>query len=387
MNSFEKKVLDKVEEYLPQIVFVVISLVGFYIRFYLRTVVSGDAHSCLMPWYNVIAEKGLYSQVGDYGMLYQFVIWVMTRFSSIPNLFAFKIFSCIFDYVIAFTAALIVYRVDSADKKWHSVMIYGIILLCPTVFINSSAWAQCDAVYTAFALLGIYFLDKEKYNCALILLGISFSFKLHAAFVLPVFLFYYFVKRRFSIIRFLIVPLMMVVTALPLAFWGRNPFEVFSIYSKQTSSYPAMANEYPSVWLLMFTENNEAQYECMGAVAIVITVCVLAILMGSWIRKKYEPTGRNLVIMSFLMTYSCVFFLPSMHERYGFAYEIIALIIAVIIPKTIPLAAMLIAISTCTYSSYLFTSSVDFIELSWLNLFVYVIYILLLRNELKCNDE
>lgn len=387
MNSLERKILDKVENYLPQIVFVVVSLIGFYIRFYLRTIVSGDAHMCLMPWYNAIAENGLYTQVGDYGMLYQFVIWLMTRFPGIPNLFAYKIFSCFFDYVIAITAAVIVYRIDTEDKCWRSVAVYSLILLCPTVFINSAAWAQCDAVYTAFALLGIYCLDKEKYNWALVFLGISFSFKLHAAFVLPVFLFYYFVKRRFSIVRFLIVPAMMIVTALPLTFWGRNPFETFSIYANQTSSYPAMANEYPSVWLLMFSENNEAQYECMGAVAIVITVCVLALLMGGWIRNKYMPTNRNLLLMTFLLTYNCVFFLPSMHERYGYVYEICAIMIAVIIPKTIPLATLLIAMSTCTYSAYLFCSDVDFIKLSWLNLFVYVIYVLVLNKELISEKE
>ena len=383
MNKYEKIVLEKIEAYLPHIVFAVVTIVGFFIRFQLRTIVSGDAHMCLMPWYNEIAENGLYEQVGDYGLLYQFLIWVMTLVPAIPNLFAYKILSCVFDYVVAIAAALIVYRITEGDKKWHSVLVYSIILLCPTVFIDSSAWAQCDAIYTAFALLGIYFLEKDKYNWALVMLGISFSFKLHAAFILPFFLFYYFAKKRFSILRFAIVPAMMVVTALPLVFWGRSPFETFTVYAKQTSLWKSMSNGYPSIWYLMFTEGNEAQYDYMAPIAILMTVCALAFFMVTWIRNKYVSKGKNLLIMAFLLTYTTLFFLPAMHGRYSYAYEIMAIALAVIIPKTIPLAAGQIILSCCTYCSYLFYTPTDHKALVWINIPIYLAYILILRKELK----
>ena len=386
MNNFEKKLLEKVEKYLPHIVFVVVTLVGFYMRFYMRTIVSGDAHTCLMPWYNEIAENGLYHPVGDYSLLYQFVIWIMTRFPTIPNLFAFKIFSCIFDYVVAITAGLIVYRIEQKEKCWHGVLAYALVLICPTVFINSSAWAQCDAIYTAFALLGVYLLDKGKYNTSLIMLGLAFSFKLHTVFVLPIFLFYYFAKRRFSVLRFVLVPATMVFTSLPLLFWGRSPFETFTIYAKQTSAWPSIANGYPSIWLSMFAANDVNQYECFATEAILITIGILAVFMVSWIRKRYMPTGRNLIIMAFLLSYTCVFFLPAMHERYGFLYEILAIILAIVIPKTIPLAAMLIVISMNTYASYLFYAQTNYGTLIWFNLFVYLAYIFVLRKELVADN-
>lgn len=386
MNTFEKKVLDKIEEYLPQIVFAVVTIIGFFIRYQLRTIVSTDAHTCLMPWYHEIADNGLYEQVGDYGLLYQFMIWIMTRFPAVPHLFAFKILSSLFDYVIAATAALIVYRVASEDKPWRSVLVYSIILLCPTVFIDSAAWAQCDAIYSAFALLGFYCLEKERYNWAMVALGMAFSFKFHAIFALPFFLFYYFARRRFSILRFLIVPATIVVTSLPLLFWGRSPFETFGIYAKQTEAWPSMSNGYPSIWLLMFAEGNKDQYDYMAPIAILITACVLAFFMVQWIRKKYLPTGKNLWIMSFFLTYSTVFFLPAMHGRYGYLYEICAIILAIIIPKTIPLATLLIAMTCCTSASSLFYTPTDYKGLAWINLFVYLAYILILRKELTSEE-
>ncbi len=382
MNQLEKNFLEKIEHYLPHIAFVVVTIAGFFMRFHLRTIVSGDAHTCLMPWYHEIAENGLYNPVGDYSLLYQFAIWIMTRFPFIPNLFAFKILSSVFDYVIALTAGLIVYRTEQKENLWHSVLVYALVLICPTVFINSSAWAQCDAIYTAFALLGIYFLDKEKYNTSLIMLGLAFSFKLHAVFALPVFLFYYFVKRKFSILRFTMIPATMVLTSLPLLFWGRSPFETFTIYSKQTSAWPSISNGYPCIWLLMFSADDVNQYECFAPEAILITIGVLAFFMVSWIRKKYMPTGKNLMIMAFLLSYTCVFFLPSMHERYGFLYEILAIILAVLIPKTLPLAALLIVISMSTYASYLFYAPADYTTLIWFNIFAYIAYIYVLGKEL-----
>ena len=150
MNSIERKILEKIEKYLPEIVFVVVTIIGFFMRFQLRTIVSGDAHTCLMPWYHEIADNGLYTQVGDYSMLYQFIIWIMTRFPAIPNLFAFKAFSCLFDYATAIFAALIVARMGIADKRWSSVLTYALILICPPGWVDSAAWAQCDSIYSAF---------------------------------------------------------------------------------------------------------------------------------------------------------------------------------------------------------------------------------------------
>lgn len=206
----------------------------------------------------------------------------MTLVPAVPNLFAYKILSCVFDYVVAIAAALLVYRISEGDKKWHSVLVYSIILLCPTVFIDSSAWAQCDAIYTAFAFLGFCCLEKEKPNWALVLLGISFSFKMHAVFALPFFLFYYFAKRRFSILRFAIVPA-----------------------------------------------------------------------------------------------------LPAMHGRYSYLYEICAIALAVIIPKTIPLAAGQIVLSCCTYCSYLFYTPTNHKSLAWINIAIYLAYVLIFSKELR----
>ena len=47
----------------------------------------------------------------------------------------------------------------------------------------------------------------------------------------------------------------------------------------------------------MFTEGNEAQYDYMAPIAILMTVCALAFFMVTWTRNKYVPKGKNLLII------------------------------------------------------------------------------------------
>ena len=74
MNSIEKKLLSKVDQNLPVIVLFAVTILGALIRLSLRRFVSMDAICFLLPWYDMISQNGLYEQVGDYNLLYQFLI-------------------------------------------------------------------------------------------------------------------------------------------------------------------------------------------------------------------------------------------------------------------------------------------------------------------------
>ena len=82
MLKAERKILEWVEKNLWIIAIVAITIAGLAIRFVLRDFVSPDSESFLIPWYNIIKEDGgihgLYRQVGNYNMLYQLLIALMT---------------------------------------------------------------------------------------------------------------------------------------------------------------------------------------------------------------------------------------------------------------------------------------------------------------------
>lgn len=387
MPNIEKKILAWLEKQLPWIVLAVFVVMGIEVRMPMLDVVSDDSRFFLLPWYGQIRENGLSIQVGNYNFLYQMMIFLLTKVPMEP-LHAYKFLSIVFDYLLAAGTALLTAQIAKEGKQWKAVFAYGAVLLSPIVVLNSAAWAQCDSIFCCFAIFALLALAKEKWSLSMILMGLAFSFKLQAVFLLPVFLFVYYQRRKFTVLQFALIPLTMVLAGLPMAFLGRNVLDIFKIYSEQTETYPNMALNYPSVWLLLAAERNPEQYALLKNLAIFLTVAILAVLMVQWLRQKVEATGENLISMAFLLCYTCVLFLPAMHERYGYPYEILAIILAVLQPKTIPLCAGLIGISLCTYGYYLFdTDSLRLVTLSVLNLLVYGGYVWFLNRTIEKYGE
>ncbi|MBQ7896751.1 MAG: hypothetical protein IJ364_09400, partial [Oscillospiraceae bacterium] len=174
MNSIEKTLLSRIDKSLALLVLAGATVLAAAIRISLFPMLSLDMTVSLIPWYEEIAVNGLYQQVGNYNLVYQLLIWAMTLL-PIPAPWSYKILSCVFDYLLAFSCALLVNELDKNNRPWGGIWTYTAVLICPVVFLNSAAWGQCDAIFSSFAILGLYFLLKEHYNRALLCLGLSFT--------------------------------------------------------------------------------------------------------------------------------------------------------------------------------------------------------------------
>lgn len=372
MPNIEKKILAWIEDHLIIFVLLAFTAAGIMVRMPLMEYVSGDVRYFLLPWYNQIKQAGMSQQVGNYNLMYQMLIWLMTKLPIQP-MYGYKLLSLLFDYPLALAAAAVVWRVADTEKLWKSVIVYGAVLFCPMVFLNSAAWAQCDGIYVFFAVLALAALLWDKSKTAMVLMGLSFTFKLQAVFLLPLFLFVYFRKRNFSVLTFLLIPLTMVIATLPAIAFGRSPLETFTLYGKQAVEYEWMSANYPSFWLILTGERVPDHFRWMRTPAILVTVGILAVLMIFWLRKKVEITKKNTVLMAFLLAFTCVLFLPAMHERYGYLYEILAIVIACLCPSTIPLCVALLGVSVSTYGYYLF--GIRVVNLNWLSVINVAVYV------------
>lgn len=388
--GIEKSLLEWVESHLLWFALAAVTALSILSRISLHDFVSLDCAGALIPWYELIAENGLREQVGNYNLAYQFLIWLMTKL-PIDAVAAYKLVSCIFDFLLAFGVGWLTYCLTTEHRQWKAFAAYGAVLLSPIVILNSAAWAQCDSIYTCFAVFAILSLLKERYVMAMIFFGLSFAFKLQAIFLLPLLLFLYFVRKNFSILYFLLIPLIVVATCIPTLFWGRNLVEVLSIYLQQTNEFPQMILTYPSVWTFLVDGDSLEHFLDMKYVAILSAFAALLGWILVWIKKKVHTRGIHLVMMAFLLVYTCVLLLPSMHDRYGYVYEILAIVLAVCLPKTIPLCAALIGLSLCTYNKFLFRAMP--VELFWLtviNLIVYFVYAWIFWKEMSreaCSSE
>jgi Gpi18-like mannosyltransferase len=389
MSKLEGKLLELVEKHLPVILLLLITFLSVIIRSTLIIYVSKDAKAFLLPWYEQIEQNGglfgLGTQVGNYNMPYQICIALLT-YLPVDALAAYKLLSVMFDYFLAAAVGYVVYEVTDVHRELKAALGYMIVILSPIVFLNSAAWAQCDSIYTFFAVLALLFLLRERYPVAFVFLGMAFSFKLQAVFLLPFFLLFYYKKKAFSIFMFLIVPLCMIVTALPCIFQGRGIGEIFSIYMDQTSAYSSMQMNYPSFWLWL-EEDGSAAYPYLKNAAILFTMAMLIFMAFYCLYRNIAFNKTNMIYMAFLLVYTCVLFLPSMHERYGYVAEILAIIVLILNRKTLLLFLGLYGITFQTYGNYLFSSSIHLTLLGVLNTAVYVGYCMLLMQCMQCQNK
>lgn len=382
----------KVVEFLEKNAYVLMVAVGTCLALALRMsaypYISSDMEGYLLGWYaqieNLGGMKALKDQVGNYSVIYQTLIALMT-YLPINAVCQYKNLSVLFDFVLAVSTGLTVSVLS--DSKIKGCAAYLLVLFSPLTFMNSAVWGQCDAIYTGFVILALYAFVKEKYPTAFIFYGVACAFKLQAVFILPFFLFAYVRKKQFSVLNFLIIPAVMEVLCIPAMIMGRGIKAAFSVYYYQTFSCDKMFFNYPSFWTVISDniENVEdfVMYrQTMRTVAILLTVAVLMLHMGYLLYKRIEVSGINVIYISFVFVFTCVMFLPGMHERYGFMYEILALIIAFAIPKTIPLLTVMYSLTAITYGHDLFGGPVVTGTMGIINLLIYVVYIIILFREM-----
>lgn len=355
----------------------VLFVLGCFLRGVFAPFVSADYRDFLKPWYDVIAEKGFSSfgeQVGNYNIPYQLVIYLISKI-GIPPLAGYKAVSVLFDVVLSAAAGLLVSEL--LGNRRYFAPAFSAVWLIPTVFLNSSCWAQCDSVYASFALFALYFLLKEKYLPAFVMYGIAFSFKLQAIFLLPFLLMFWFLRRNFTVLYFALIPLIAVITSLPAVISGRGPFTAFSIYFTQTGYYKRISMNYPGFLNIIAPLNTSGDnYEMLKTTAVIITLAVLVCLClyASANRSVFDKNCA--VSLAFISAYMCVFFLPAMHERYSYLPEVLGLIVCFINKKTIvPYIAML-TLGLVTYGNYLFSLGVNIgFTASVVNLIIIVWYL------------
>lgn len=379
--AFEKKILEWLEENISVLFLIFVTLLSVLIRFSLRDGVSGDLTAFLLPWFEEIKESGGFStlsrQIGDYNIPYQTIIAFLTYLPFEPT-YMYKFLSCTFDYLSGLLVGYLVYTFSTENKKFKGILAYCCIILSPVVFLNSSYWAQCDVIFSFFAVLSLFFFCKEKYLFTFLAFGLSFAFKFQAVFLLPFYLFIYFYKKKYSILYFFCIPLMMIIMGIPGLLKGRSIPDIFLIYFNQTETYGSLYINYPSFWGLFLSTIPSDYSAILKPAAILLTIAILAVLMLCFLKNRIIITPVTLLYMAFIMVFTCILFLPTMHERYGFLYEILSIILVFFFPGTGGLCVILHMLTLITYSSFLFGfSKGTFYPLSIVNIAVYIIYLII----------
>jgi len=327
-RKFDRILTDFLQRNLNVFFVVGISLLTLVIRNEFRGWQSGDFIQHLLPWAEYLETHGGFAGIAsgppncDYPVTYQYILAFLTYLPA-SYLAKIKVVSVLFDFVSAAFVMLIVRKIGGYSKKsFVPWLAYAVALLIPTPILNSAAWAQSDSIYTAFLVMTLYFLIREKYPLAFIAFSLAFSFKLQAVFFFPVLLLLYLKGRNFSLLHFLTIPAVIAALSLPAIVIGKPLAEIFGVYIGQVQSYPKTTLNLPNMYF--FLPDLHWQFALPG---ILLTLALILTLYFVLLKSdRVVLAGGTLLEVSLLTVMICAYSLPSMHQRYLFAGDILAVI-------------------------------------------------------------
>jgi Gpi18-like mannosyltransferase len=304
----------------------------------------------------------------NYPPAYLYLLWFSTLFSRwFSPLISFKIIPTFFDMISTVFVFLIARQRHKVDV---SLLLASIFFLLPTVMINSTAWGQVDSLYVSFLLGCVYFLLLEKPVVALILFGVSISFKAQAVFLLP-FLGILLLKGRISWWHFFLVPAVYLILGLPAALIGRSWQSILTIYLGQVGQFEDLAKNAPNPYL--FIPNR--YYHPVVEIGMMIFLGVLA--FWGWVSWKSRAvlTQYRLLFMALANLAMVPYLLPKMHDRYFYPADVFSFVVAVFHPEMWFLPVLYQLMSSLAYTNFLFNWPQYYVMIAALINTILVIYI------------
>lgn len=344
------KIKNREINLLDLLAFAAMILIGIILRVKLYSFVSGDYTEFLEKWTRILEFEG-FKSLGDiwynYTPLYMYVLYIIAKL-PIYNLYGIKIFSGVFDLMLAISVAKTTKHIR-ADI--NPIIPFAIVWFTPTVVSNSSMWGQCDSIYTFFIVMSFLYLMKEDSFKTMLYFAFAFAIKLQSVFFAPVLLLMFFLKK----IRFrdvFLVPLVYFIQIIPIWIAGRPLKSCLLIYLEQSrGKNGGISVNYPNIYYLLM---NDAYIDLYSSTAVIFTVCVLLVLMYHVLKKCYKIGINNQILLQTVLACGTiiVYLLPSMRERYSFVIDIVAIIYGLTVPKKLHIPILRIFISYMAYTTY-----------------------------------
>ncbi|WP_026662630.1 hypothetical protein [Butyrivibrio proteoclasticus] len=318
MFKVEEKLVDLIRKYFWVILILVGLVGGIYARRQGLYLQSNDWNDYLLPWMTTLDEntgfKGLAIDFSTYYIPYMCVLAIGTYLDPSKWLIFIKITSIISEILFSAAAALIARKLikdRGGDERWAAA-VFAIFMLSPMVMLNGAYWGQCDYVYSAFVMLGIYFFLDEKYIAAMNMIGIAFAFKQQALIVLPVIVLVWLCNKSFSLWKLVFIPIWYLIGGLPAIIAGRPAGNVYRIYLNQANEFGQLSMNLPNIYRF-FPNTSKEDFFKWGMYATVVILFVLALWV---IQGNYRLSKRAILGLFMACTGVCGMFIPALHERY-----------------------------------------------------------------------
>lgn len=298
-----------------------------------------DMQNFLLPWMEAVRARGVQSLSGEFSNYTPPYVYLMYLFSPLAPLIGPVATIKLIPVPFIVLAATGVFRLVSrlgVDRR-GAVAAAMVVLLCPSVFVNTFVLGQADVIYTAFLVWFIVFANERRPLLAALMFGLSFSFKAQAVFLSP-FLLYLVLSGQMRVWQLLVPPITYLAMMTPAALFGRPWSELLTVYVAQSEFFRFLAVAAPNPWrIVQFLEI--VSYETGVKIGMAVGALTGLVLSFGSLRAP-RGSGTNLlvaVLCAALMPYV----LPKMHDRYFFVADVLAIALAFAVPRLWPAPVLL----------------------------------------------
>ncbi len=360
MMKWEEKLVDSLRKNVLWWAAGAAVLAGALIRFAFLPLMVADMEFFFRVWHDTARTGGLAAVAAEssWSPMYLYILTLVSKL-GLYNLNAVKFIPLAFEALLWAGGCLMVYYTCPADrKKERTVLILTLFCVNPLLVLNGAGWGQADICYAAFSVLAVWLLMRQKSVWAMVCLGLALAMKLQAVFLLPAFGIYYFCEKKFSLWQFLIVPAIWLASGLPMALVGQSPLYAVTCYMTQAETYTVPTFNCPNLYALLgeAVSGKRTIQDMLSRYGMALCGVSLGGMLTFLVVKKAKFKDRAVLLLGAWCVLCCVFFLPRMHERYGFVGEVLLLCWAVCLGRPRGFAYVLLGMLpvASAYCEYMF---------------------------------
>ncbi len=361
----DKWIHDLSERQLQLIGLVVLVILSVIIRIHLAPFCqeSPDYYTYYATWVEQYRHlgivKGLSTTIGDYYVPINVIYAIISLFPWEPWVLIAAV-SCLFEYITVIFLYRIIMFLSTGQRAKGELQIKAAyaavaVLFLPCSMWNSALWKQCDSIYTCFAIIALYYLIQDRYRMAVIFLGISLSFKLQAVILIPVFGCVYLIKRRYSLLHFLWLPVVYLIAGFPAVILHRGLRATYLTYLGQMQEGTSQSYGLNSYFPNLYAFGLDQYYHQLALPAVLLAIAFLGSMLLLVYHYREQISADRIIYLAILSAWTCCVFLPGMHERYDYVVLLLLTIYALTRDhKLIPAAILINFCSMLTYTMVLF---------------------------------
>ncbi len=313
-----------------------------------------DYRDFLHPWIQFFADNGgfyaLRYSIGNYNVPYLYFLALFSYFDPSDWLHLIKLLSVAFDVLCAYAVMKLVSLYTDSETKLLTAF-FGILFL-PTVVLNGSVWGQCDVIYAAFGIYGLYLALDDRPILAMVCFAASFAVKLQAVFLLPIIAVLWF-RSHIKLWHAFILPAPYVAIVLPAVLMGRPFWDTVTLYMNQTGSIGNGLNYNSSSMFAYFPNESAMNIDLWSNVGVILAFAFMIVILVWLFAKRKQLTAEIILGAALLLCLGIPFILPHMHDRYFFVADVLSLAFAVVFPKLFVVPVLVQFGSLLGYHAYL----------------------------------